>query len=311
MKTKYARAWRWLRLDRYFDALFGFWEDMATRARGRLRRMLEAAGARAPHCTKRKSLQLSFEMLEIRYVMNTTHTSGAIVDPLQGELVPITGTPGLGSVNVEPLNGSVQLSSPLQVNVSPNGAASGFPLTGSPTGLPISLTYSSSTVDVQPILATTYATTTLPSQINAELSWNSGSYSAPIVFSTTGHSAGDTYQINLQLGSAVTATGYYPFTVEADTGGTPSYSSDNYSAVPWGQAGAWPAWTSSSSTPAAFCGSTAAPARPAFSRRAAAVLPARRMISAPWLSTRIPRTPTRLSIKRSSTSTAPAMRPAL
>jgi hypothetical protein len=120
-----------------------------------------------------------------------------VVDPLQGVLVPVNNTVALGSVNISQQDGSFVLNSPLQPNVSPAGAAAaGYPLTGSPVGLPLSLSYASSTVNVDPIVATTFDSSVVSGTITLlqnELDWNGGGYGTAVTFGTSGHSAGDVY----------------------------------------------------------------------------------------------------------------------
>ena len=77
--------------------------------------------------------------------------------------------------------------------------------------------YQSQTVNVEPIIQATLTTDpsgSVPSQIQAQLTWNNGTPQSWVTFSTTGHSAGDTYLLDTQVASAVTTTGYYPWKVE-------------------------------------------------------------------------------------------------
>src|SRR5262249_42450429 len=58
------------------------------------------------------------------------------------------------------------------------------------------LVYNSSTVSVQPIIETVQFSDlegSVPSQLQAQLTWNNGTPQAWVTFSTTGHSAGDLY----------------------------------------------------------------------------------------------------------------------
>src|SRR5262249_29733251 len=66
----------------------------------------------------------------------------------------------------------------------------------------------------KPIVEASIATTTLPSAIDVRLSWNGGSFSSWVPFSTTGHSAGDTYLLAAQVSSAVSQSGVYPWTMQ-------------------------------------------------------------------------------------------------
>src|SRR5262249_43947151 len=125
----------------------------------------------------------------------------------------------LGGVAVSPLNGKFLLSEQLQLNTSPLNAVGGPNNLGTPTTLgakPV-LVYASGSVVAQPILDVTVATNpqdSVPDLLEARLSWNNGAFGSWVSFSSTGHSAGDTYYLALQVASAVTATDYYPFTIE-------------------------------------------------------------------------------------------------
>ena len=123
-----------------------------------------------------------------------------------------------GAAQVAPLNGDVQTSIPLDPSVpcatcNPGAAYSQDSSAALRTNL--SLTYNSDTVDVRPIIETTYESAPsgpVPTQIQVTLTWN-GTAQSPVTFSTAGHSPGDVYQLNTQVASPVTATGVYPWTV--------------------------------------------------------------------------------------------------
>src|SRR5439155_27279972 len=73
------------------------------------------------------------------------------------------------------------------------------------------------TVSVQPIVEATFASDpggAVPSQIQAQLTWNGGSPQGWVTFGTTGHSAGDVYDLAVQDSSAVTSTGIYTWSIE-------------------------------------------------------------------------------------------------
>ncbi len=73
----------------------------------------------------------------------------------------------------------------------------------------LSLAYNSDTVDVQPIIQTTFQTDAnvpVPTRIQVTLTWN-GTTQAPVIFQTTGHSPGDEYLLSVEVASAVTSTG--------------------------------------------------------------------------------------------------------
>src|SRR4051794_32809570 len=98
-------------------------------------------------------------------------------------------------------------SGPSSLNVTPSAAVGG----------PTALVYNSNTVDVRPVVLTQVDTNPsgpVPTQIQARLTWNGGSPGGWVTFSTSGHSAGDSYLLGLQLGSAVSTSGRYSYTVD-------------------------------------------------------------------------------------------------
>jgi RHS repeat-associated protein len=79
------------------------------------------------------------------------------------------------------------------------------------------LTYNSDTVDVMPIIASSFASDPngpVPTQIQVQLTWNNGPPQPWVTFSTAGHNAGDVYLLSTQVATPVTATGVYPWKVE-------------------------------------------------------------------------------------------------
>ena len=81
----------------------------------------------------------------------------------------------------------------------------------------IDLTANSSSVNVRPVIAAQFASDslgTVPTQIQVQLTWNNGTPQPWVTFQTTGHSPGDVYQLNVQVSTAVTTTGVYPWTLE-------------------------------------------------------------------------------------------------
>jgi RHS repeat-associated protein len=87
---------------------------------------------------------------------------------------------------------------------------------------PLALVYNSDSNGPQPIIAVSLSTDSndpVPSSIQAQLKWN-GSNQSVVTFSTTGHVAGDTYLLGLQVASAVTMTSAFPWTATV----TASYS---------------------------------------------------------------------------------------
>jgi RHS repeat-associated protein len=92
------------------------------------------------------------------------------------------------------------------------------------------LVYNSNTVNVLPIIETTFYSdsgATLPSTIQDQLTWNNGTPQSAVSFSTTGHNPGDTFLFDVQVASAVTATGNYPFQIQITAGSVTRYYSGN------------------------------------------------------------------------------------
>src|SRR5262249_22519909 len=54
----------------------------------------------------------------------------------------------------------------------------------------------------------------VPDQIQAHVNFNEQGFGSWVTFGTTGHAAGDDYLLSLQVSSAVTATGHYPWEIE-------------------------------------------------------------------------------------------------
>ncbi len=80
----------------------------------------------------------------------------------------------------------------------------------------LSLDYNSDTVDVRPIIETTYQSDPngpVPTQIQVQLTWN-GTTQPAITFSTTGHSPGDVYLLATQVATPVATTGDYSWSVQ-------------------------------------------------------------------------------------------------
>jgi RHS repeat-associated protein len=78
------------------------------------------------------------------------------------------------------------------------------------------LAYNSDSFSPAPIVEISYASDpngTVPTSIKAQLTWNNGTPQTAVTFSTTGHSAGDVYLLDLQDSSAVTFTSAFPWSV--------------------------------------------------------------------------------------------------
>jgi RHS repeat-associated protein len=121
-------------------------------------------------------------------------------DPVQADWLAVNGN-AVASGNT----GNLLLQHPLDLNRSP-----GNPVLGGPPAL----VYNSGTVNVKPIVEVSFTSDPnqgVPTSIQGQLTWN-GSAQSAVTFSTSGHSAGDVYALDLQ-GPVVSSTGYYPWTV--------------------------------------------------------------------------------------------------
>src|SRR2546425_1145008 len=144
-------------------------------------------------------------------------------DPVDGTLVPF------GQVWVSPQTGNARIEHPLNFeggwHVAPQDAW------GAVLDLPTvqeALIYSSDTVNVKPILEVTLACdagAAVRNSIDARLTWNGGTPGSWVNFSTSGHSAGDVYDIALQVGTAVTSSDYYTWKIELNV----NYTGDTIS----------------------------------------------------------------------------------
>jgi YD repeat-containing protein len=131
-----------------------------------------------------------------------------------------------GDIQVSPQTGAVQLQEPLDFRQSVQGPEDDW---GNPGGPP-ALVYNSDTAIAAPgtgsgaplpIINATFGTDSslgVPSQIQAQLTWDGGSPQSWVSFATTGHSAGDTYLLAVQVAdgasggpSPVPSSGAYPW----------------------------------------------------------------------------------------------------
>jgi virginiamycin B lyase len=133
------------------------------------------------------------------YILNPFVPS---TDPYQGVTV------SAGQDSTAPGTGNLQVVQPLDFEQS----------TEPYLGIPPALVYNSNTAYALPILQTTLnsdANGAVPSQLQVSWTWNNTNQSG-VNFGTTGHSAGDTYLMDVQVGSssAVTSTGTYPWTYQ-------------------------------------------------------------------------------------------------
>jgi RHS repeat-associated protein len=152
---------------------------------------------------KPKKYLPDIEQLEIRQMLSITSAFQRVTDP--GQVSGLT----FGTATVFPNTGSFRLSSQLDFDQSP----------GTSVGRNPALVYDSSQVAPRPIIEAVLTTTAglgLPTSIQATLTFN-GTAQSTVTFSTSGHSAGDTYIIDTQAASAVTSTGAYSWSLSIQT----------------------------------------------------------------------------------------------
>jgi YD repeat-containing protein len=113
----------------------------------------------------------------------------------------------VGEFLVAPGTGGLRATQQLDFDQSPGTSVGGDPV----------LYYNSDTVSPRPIiqgLLATDASGGLPTQLEATLNWDPGALDASTsqtTFQTTGHAAGDSYLLAMQVPNVVTQTGLYPW----------------------------------------------------------------------------------------------------
>jgi YD repeat-containing protein len=136
--------------------------------------------------------------------------AAAVHDPQQGAIVPF------GTAKVQPLTGALVRELPLDINQHADcDCGCGCDDNNRAGTAPLGVVYNSGTVNVQPVIVAQLASdfcAAVPSQIQAQLTWNSVAQGTE-TWATTGHSSGDVYQLPLQVGSAVASSGIYPWSV--------------------------------------------------------------------------------------------------
>jgi RHS repeat-associated protein len=152
--------------------------------------------------------------------------AAAAPDPQQGVRLPV------GRAEFSPLSGTLFRSLAIDSNQHPFCGCGGFGGSCGCSGacgcggcgndnchagsVPLALVYSSGTVNVRPIFLVNLASdfcASVPSQIQSQLTWN-GVPQGWNTFGTPGHSAGDVYAVPQQVGSAVSASDLYSWSVE-------------------------------------------------------------------------------------------------
>jgi hypothetical protein len=156
--------------------------------------------------------------------------AAAVHDPQQGAIVPF------GAAKVQPLTGALVRELPVDVNQHAEcDCGCGCDDNNRAGTAPLGVVYNSGTVNVKPVILAQLASdfcAAVPSQIQAQLTWNSVGQGTQ-TWGTTGHSSGDVYQLPLQVGSAVSASGVYPWSVTvAATVGTFVYSGTASGSLP-------------------------------------------------------------------------------
>jgi RHS repeat-associated protein len=215
-KTGRPGGWKFLSAYRKLDKFFEW-----SYYRGRLayRRLGEvAANLRDSwRMEKRKRVQLRVDQLELRWLptvsatlLNYTEVYGS-----RTELQVQTSSDTV-ALSFSPEMGTARASMVVPVDVSDPGTQYAHAnLTQAAPGTPIALSYNSNTADVYPIVpfgVQTDPDEPVASSIQAGFSWNGGS-AVNTTFSTSGHSGGDNIALAVQVGSRVTASGYYPFSI--------------------------------------------------------------------------------------------------
>jgi virginiamycin B lyase len=133
-----------------------------------------------------------------------------ILNPFVPSTTPFQGSAvSAGTDSTNPETGNLEVTQPLSFEQSSNPY---------PGGITPALVYNSDTAYVLPILQATLNSDpngSVPSQLQVSWTWNNTNQTA-VNFGTTGHSAGDTYLMDVQVGSssAVTSTGTYPWTYQ-------------------------------------------------------------------------------------------------
>jgi RHS repeat-associated protein len=114
----------------------------------------------------------------------------------------------VGEASVAPNTGGLRLSTDLDFDLSPGTAVGGTP----------ALVYNSDTVSVRPILPVTLTTTLVPTSIDMQLTWD-GTPQGTYTYSTSGHSANDTYLLAAQVNSPA-STGLHTYSLRVVGNGT-------------------------------------------------------------------------------------------
>jgi hypothetical protein len=155
-------------------------------------------------------------------------TSGILYNPKTGSVrVPVSLNPcGVGATCGRNVDVAASVAALVAAGVDLTGAADtqqasttpGNSATTTVNQASLGFTYNSSTVDSRPVVGVVLPTNPsngVPTSIDATLTFNGTTFST-VTFSTTGHAAGDTYSLSLQVpsGYAITTSGIYDWTVD-------------------------------------------------------------------------------------------------
>jgi RHS repeat-associated protein len=139
------------------------------------------------------------------------------VDPLESRQMPSFGLSLYANAAPDPFQGQYTSVGRTGISVLDGSASQAIPLyvSRADTGAPINLVYNSNSVTVNPIVTvqlTSAGGDPIPSSIDATLTFN-GSADTPVHFTTTGHSAGDTYLLGVQHATQITSSGNYAWSM--------------------------------------------------------------------------------------------------
>ena len=205
---------KWLQADRYFDAFYALCHGGLNAFRHVVREMADFCQPE-PSARKKPSYLPQLEPLEVRQVPSSVTGRYRFDDPRS---VPLTG---VGEVAVDLNTGAARISQPLDFDSSPGTSLGGNP----------ALVYNGNTVDVHPIIDVfidTHGDSVLPDNIKVDLFWNGN----PSPVGSSGYApgsglvTGDTLEVAVQSGVAVTQADYYDWSVnvELDYLGPPASS---------------------------------------------------------------------------------------
>src|SRR5262245_17471025 len=139
------------------------------------------------------------------------------VDPLETRQMPSYSASLFAYAAADPFQDQSQSVGRTSVSLLEGSASQSIPVNiyRSDTGGPSALVYNSNTVGVKPIVTvqvTSGGGDPVPTSISVTLVFN-GHSNTPVTFSTSGHSAGDTYLLGVQEGNQITSSAYYSWSM--------------------------------------------------------------------------------------------------